>query len=238
MAKPRLSKSIHKQIDKVVKYFETKQELFAQLARSLHGNLTDDKKLRQLVHSTKFRAKDPKNLRNKLERKAYEKISEKKPFTIKEEYLFTKIEDLAGVRLIHLHTDQMNNIHSAIMSILEEHKYILVGEPTAYTWDIEYEQFFKSIGIKTDPRDSMYTSVHYIVEPNRKTKMRCELQVRTLMEEVWGEVSHIIDYPHETASIACKKQLKVLARITSSGTRLVDSIFASAAEYETIKSKA
>lgn len=237
MAKAKLSINIQKQIDKAVKYYETKQELFVQLARNLHDNLTDEKKLRQLIHSTKFRVKDPEHLRNKLERKAYETISKKKSFTITEGNLFTKIEDLAGVRLIHLHTDQMTEIHSAIMDILGEHKYILVGKPIAYTWDIEYEQFFKSIGLKTDPRDSMYTSVHYIIEPNRKTKMRCELQVRTLMEEVWGEVSHIIDYPDETESIACKKQLKVLARVTSSGTRLVDSIFASKAEYKKIKSK-
>lgn len=57
--------------------------------------------------------------------------------------------------------------------------------------------------------------------------MRIELQVRTLMEEVWGEVSHSINYPVETASISCREQLRVLARISSGCTRLVDSIFSS-----------
>jgi hypothetical protein len=45
------------------------------------------------------------------------------------------------------------------------------------------------------------------------------------MEEVWGEVDHQLNYPHETPSLACREQLKVLARVTSSATRLVDAIF-------------
>jgi len=45
------------------------------------------------------------------------------------------------------------------------------------------------------------------------------------MEEVWGEVDHVLNYPRKTKSVACAEQLKVLARVTSSATRLVDSIF-------------
>ena len=71
----------------------------------------------------------------------------------------------------------------------------------------------------------MYTSVHYVIEPNRRTKYTCELQVRTLAEEVWGEVDHTINYPIATPIIACKEQIAVLARVTSGCTRLVDSLF-------------
>jgi ppGpp synthetase/RelA/SpoT-type nucleotidyltranferase len=53
------------------------------------------------------------------------------------------------------------------------------------------------------------------------------------MEEVWGEVSHKINYPQKTKSEACQEQLKVLARITSGCKRLVDSIIVSHREYET-----
>ena len=71
----------------------------------------------------------------------------------------------------------------------------------------------------------MYTSVHYILDPQRKTPVRVELQVRTLMEEVWGEVSHSMNYPHPTKNPIVEEQLKVLARFTSGCTRLVDTIF-------------
>ena len=72
----------------------------------------------------------------------------------------------------------------------------------------------------------MYTSVHYVIESASRTKVTAEIQVRTLMEEVWGEVDHSMNYPHVTESLPCREQLKVLARVTSSATRLVDSIFA------------
>jgi ppGpp synthetase/RelA/SpoT-type nucleotidyltranferase len=60
--------------------------------------------------------------------------------------------------------------------------------------------------------------------------MTAEIQVRTLMEEVWGEVDHTMNYPYPVESLACREQLKVLARVTSSASRLVDSIFATVAE--------
>ena len=41
----------------------------------------------------------------------------------------------------------------------------------------------------------------------------CEIQVRTLFEEIWGEIDHTINYPHSTESIACKEQLKVLTKL-------------------------
>ena len=77
----------------------------------------------------------------------------------------------------------------------------------------------------------MYTSVHYVVEPVFD-QIACEIQVRTLAEELWGEVSHTVNYPEETDSIACKEQLAALARVASGCTRLVDSIFASESEHK------
>jgi putative GTP pyrophosphokinase len=71
----------------------------------------------------------------------------------------------------------------------------------------------------------MYTSVHYIIKPNSTAKITCEIQVRTLMEEVWGEVDHLINYPHKSQLISIREQIKTLARVTSSCSRLVDSIF-------------
>jgi ppGpp synthetase/RelA/SpoT-type nucleotidyltranferase len=86
--------------------------------------------------------------------------------------------------------------------------------------------------MKTEMRETMYASVHYVIELNTESRVRCELQVRTLADELWGEVSHTVDYPKPTKSIACKEQLRVLARVTSGCTRLVDSIFRSKREFE------
>jgi hypothetical protein len=111
------------------------------------------------------------------------------------------------------------------MEIFHEHRYILVEPPSAKTWDDENRQYFRNLGFETEVSATMYTSVHYVVQPNSRTELTCEIQVRTLMEEVWGEVDHLINYPKAADSLSCREQIKVLARVTSSASRLVDSIF-------------
>lgn len=85
------------------------------------------------------------------------------------------------------------------------------------------EQFARFVA---EHRDTYYTSVHYVIKPNNElSNITCEIQVRTLFEEIWGEIDHTINYPHQTEIIACKEQLRVLAKLVSTGTRLADSIF-------------
>ena len=127
--------------------------------------------------------------------------------------------------MIYLHTEQMKHIHTHLMDVFSEQKYKLIEDPTANCWDVEYENIYKAIGIATKSRESMYTTVHYVVESNQRTRITCEIQVRTLMDEVWGEVSHRVNYPQESSKEICKDQLKILARLTTGCTRLVDAIF-------------
>ena len=232
MSEIKLTKTIERQISKIVDFYEKERHHFDSLANNVLGNLLEDEELKRLIHFTRVRSKDPDRLRDKLGRKAKDAIKVGKKFAITPNNLFVEIGDLAGIRLLHLYTKQMIEIHPLIKAMLQEHNYILVDGPTAYTWDSENKHLFESIGIANDDSESMYTSVHYTVEPNRVTKMRCEIQVRTLVEEVWGEVSHKINYPHKTESESCQEQLRVLARATSSCTRLVDSIFVSNDEYK------
>jgi putative GTP pyrophosphokinase len=101
----------------------------------------------------------------------------------------------------------------------------IIEGPIARYWDIEYDDFFKAMGVKTEPNRRMYTSVHYVVDPQGPRARTAEIQVRTLAEELWGEVDHSINYPEPCDVLACKEQIKVLARVTSGCTRLVDSIY-------------
>lgn len=118
------------------------------------------------------------------------------------------------------------------MRIFDEDKYDLIEGPIARTWDDESRDLFKDMNIKTKKSPSMYASVHYIIAPNKKARITCEVQVRTLAEELWGEVDHTINYPKHSPSLPCREQIKVLARVTSSCTRLVDSIFSSHDDFE------
>jgi putative GTP pyrophosphokinase len=78
--------------------------------------------------------------------------------------------------------------------------------------------------------------VHYVLKPNRKATS--ELQVRTLLEEVWGEVDHELNYPHESTILACREQLAALARATWSCNRLIDAIYRTKADADQREAKA
>jgi len=71
-----------------------------------------------------------------------------------------------------------------------------------------------------------------VVKPQAGSPLTCEIQVRTLFEEAWGEIDHALNYPRATEILACKEQLRVLAKLASTGTRLADSIFATATQEE------
>ncbi len=232
MRKPGISEATLRQIKDSVALFESKRSDFETDAANLQNRLLANPQLKRLIHSLKWRAKDPTHLHDKLERKALKSLSDKNPFAITPANLFDSVPDLAGVRLLHLHMRQMEQLHPLIMKVFSDEGYVLIGKPEAKTWDPEYEQMFRALQLKVQRAESLYTSVHYVVKQNKTTHRRCELQVRTLAEELWGEISHTINYPHETDSIACKEQLKVLSRVVTACSRLVDSIVVSYRDHK------
>ena len=211
----------------LVAHYEANRGTFTTFLKSLQEQILASERLAPHVHSLKWRTKDPLSLEDKIFRKMEEAKETKKRFAITKENLFMKVNDLAGLRILHLNTDQLLPISIALRELFQEEAYRLFEKPSARTWDDESRGLFKDMGFKIVSRDkpSFYTSIHYVIKPNKKRDYTCEIQVRTLMEEVWGEVDHRINYPHETRFLACKEQIAALARATSTASRLVDSIF-------------
>lgn len=176
-----------------------------------------------IVHSVKMRLKDPTHLREKISRK----WNDADP--ISPHNIFEKITDLAGVRVLHLYQEQFRSIHEEILiKVNTLRDWYLPEPPKAYTWDPESKRFFEELGIGVQIKESFYTSVHYLVRPRADSQICCEIQVRTLFEEIWGEVDHSLNYPDPCPSLSCREQLRVLAKVVGAGSRLVDSIFRSA----------
>ena len=227
----KLTKAEQTNLQVLVDLFLAHSNKLQVIVENLEREILATKALASDIHSLRRRVKDPAHLLDKLERKAQEAKVKGKTFSITARNLFTKINDLAGVRLLHLHTEQFAKINLGLLQLFREHSYPLIQGPTARTWDDESRRYFADIGIRTVKSPSLYTSVHYVIRANTSVPYTCEVQVRTLMEEVWGEVDHSINYPHKTNSLACKEQILALARSTSACTRLVDSIFRSYTEY-------
>lgn len=171
------------------------------------------------VHSVKSRLKDLSHLHDKIKRKI------EAGRNIDPTNVFQQITDLAGVRVLHLHQEQFGAIHSAISEHVAAGEWVFHEPPKAYTWDPESKEYFESFGLTVEVKESFYTSIHYVVRPRPDAPAACEIQVRTLFEEIWGEIDHALNYPYPTKSIASKEQLRVLARLVSTGSRLGTSIF-------------
>lgn len=92
----------------IVKVYEENIESF-ELFHKHVKNFFESRSLSQYVHSIRHRLKDLDHLLAKIERKNTEDAAlaikeQKGPITT--ENLFTRITDLAGVRVLHLHVSQ------------------------------------------------------------------------------------------------------------------------------------
>jgi len=172
-----------------------------------------------IVHSVKTRIKSDDHLLEKVRRKNEESRA------ITADNCFQEITDFAGVRVLHLRQNDFEKIKDVIDEKVRERDWHLVETPIAYTWDPEYEQFFLDLGCRCERKDSSYTSVHFVVRPRPDSPLSCEIQVRTLFEEIWGEIDHSLNYPQPTTHASCREQLRVLAKVVGAGSRLVTSIY-------------
>jgi ppGpp synthetase/RelA/SpoT-type nucleotidyltranferase len=208
--------------DSLVALYRNQQHLFEQFKNAVVDCFRLDPKLNQsqnpTIHSIKSRLKDINHLQEKLSRKETDS-------PINESNFFERITDLSGVRILHLYQDQFPQIHDFIDSKVKSSDWFLAEKPIAYSWDPEARGFFESLGLEVKLKESYYTSIHYLIKPKESSNVCCEIQVRTLFEEIWGEIDHAINYPEPVKSKSCKEQLRVLSKLVSTGTRLADSIF-------------
>lgn len=219
---------------KLISLYEEKKYLFQQFQNAVVDSFRLEPSLSEggssTIHSIKSRLKDPSSLEDKLKRKYLGGDDD-----FNEENFFSKVTDLAGVRILHLYQDQFSKIHNFIDNKVKSADWFLVEQPIAYSWDPEAQVFFEKFGLEVKLKDSYYTSIHYLIRPKASSDICCEIQVRTLFEEIWGEIDHTINYPNPTKSKNCSEQIRVLSKLVSTGTRLADSIFRAHEEDESEK---
>jgi ppGpp synthetase/RelA/SpoT-type nucleotidyltranferase len=216
-------------IDADISVIKKDMYLYEFLHDKFISYLNRDPALKNLVHSYKSRFKDIDHLREKIPRKNAEddaRDPDKRKGHITPENIKSRITDICGIRILHLYVGQFEKIHNALMGYVNSGELSLFEAPKAYTWDPEYYSYFMRLGVKPQLKESFYTSVHYVFKPREDSDITCEVQVRTLFEEVWGEIDHKYNYPKKAENKVIQEQLKVLARVVGAGTRLSDSIFA------------
>ncbi|MGO4494908.1 hypothetical protein AB4114_03195 [Paenibacillus sp. 2RAB27] len=82
------------------------------------------------------------------------------------------------------------------------------------------------IGAKIESRISGYRSVHYLVELNltKESIVLAEIQVRTIFEEGYGEIDHLLRYPHTKVPKILEDNILLLNRIAGSADEMASFI--------------
>jgi putative GTP pyrophosphokinase len=147
------------------------------------------------VYTIRTRLKDPGHFCEKVDRKR-----KKKKRTITRENLFDEIEDLAGLRIVTMYRWAFPPIHQFITT-KNPWWEVIEDKVEAYYVFPEDKVRMEAVGLKPTLRDdNPYTSIHYIVTPPGQRLPKCEIQVRGLHLEAFGEVDHTLRYPDKKPS--------------------------------------
>ena len=184
------------------------------------GFIADTLRTHEKIHSVKSRVKDSERLIEKIIRKTAnrkEKYGEDFQFSAgnyKEE-----INDLIGVRAIHIFKEDWEDIHDFISKTWK------VIEITANVREGDDTKRFEELDIQIHSRKSGYRSVHYLIEffPTSQ-KVIAEIQVRTIFEEGYGEIDHQLRYSHSQIPEVLALNLLLFNRIAGSSDEMASLI--------------
>ena len=172
------------------------------------------------IHSVKSRVKSSERLIQKIVRKTTdrkEKYGDDFQFSV--ENYKEEINDLIGIRAIHIFKQDWERIHEFILNTWK------VIEITANVRDGDETKRFKDLDIQIKSRPSGYRSVHYLIEfyPTNE-KVIAEIQVRTIFEEGYGEIDHQLRYSHKEIPEVLASNLLLFNRIAGSADEMASLI--------------
>lgn len=174
--------------------------------------------LNQHVHSVRWRIKDSAHLMAKILRKQLQQSPKYQDISV--DNYAAIITDLIGIRVLHLFKDDALILDHYIREKYHFYEtptcFYRLGDDTSYLSD---ERFVKKV------HDIGYRSIHYIIETGDKDdRVYVEIQMRTLFEEGWSEIDHIIRYPNLSDDPDIEHFLKLFNSSASFADEMANSI--------------
>lgn len=208
--------------------FFQKADKYLQIAQSLSNSIANVPN----VHSTRLRVKNPYNLIEKIIRKNSDKDRDVK---IDKTNYTVEITDLVGVRALHLYKKDWKEIDFFIKK-----NWDLLETPKAYFREGDDKvilDMYRENGCEILQHPFGYRSIHYIIkiEISKEIQSICEIQVRTIFEEGWSEIDHIIRYPYMTKDKILAGYLGLLNKICGSADDMATFIDAFVEKYKMLK---
>ena len=165
-------------------------------------------KLKAMIgaYIVRYRVKDPEHVIDKIIRKA------KDGRIITKDNFLDEIDDFVGLRVLHLFKNNWEEIFDAVSK-----EYAAKEQPVAYHRKGDDPVFLKrceDLGLQPKERAAGYRSIHYVaVVPVLSTTFKCEIQIRTVFEDAWSEIDHLVRYPNNTGNELLNSYLMMFNRL-------------------------
>jgi ppGpp synthetase/RelA/SpoT-type nucleotidyltranferase len=132
-----------------------------------------------------------------------------------------EINDYGGLRLLCLFEDDIFDVHRGFIKMLHDKHYALKC-CSVYNWNTKSTNILKqdidkyftlhNKDFEKIKRTSGYKSVHYVVKQSGLKAEWIEVQLRTLVQDVWGELEHSISYKKGGIHPHIKKSFYLLSK--------------------------
>jgi len=201
------------QRDNILIAFFKQQEKYEKIAECIVRVIRDDPSApKESIHTILYRIKDKTRLIEKIEQENSTSAKDVKPITHKN--FQDRIGDIIGIRVICLRLSDILKVEAYLQLLVEEKIFQLMREP----------DHKRSFVLPIDPGEaapqninlqySGYSSIHYQVKLGENSgvseefkTIQVELQLRTILEEAWGEIDHKYRYAYSRVGDAIPEHI-------------------------------
>jgi len=185
----------------LISFFKEKEK-YKKLAEYIVHLIRDDPSSpKESLHTIIYRIKDEARLIEKIDEENKQLGVEAGPITQKN--FQERVGDLLGIRLICLRLSDIKRVEAYLGLLAEEKIFRFVRRPDRKRSFVLPVDPSEAIPEGLDLRYTGYSSIHYQVALGENSNatdefngLQIELQLRTILEEAWGEIDHKYRYVH------------------------------------------
>lgn len=183
----------------LISFFKVKEK-YEKLAEYIVHLIRDDPSSpKESLHTITYRIKDEARLIEKIDEENKQLEVEAAPITQKN--FQERVGDLLGIRLICLRLSDIKRVEAYLGLLAEEKILRFIRKPDQKKSFVLPVDPGEAIPEGLDLRYSGYSSIHYQVELGENSDatdelkgLQIEFQLRTILEEAWGEIDHKYRY--------------------------------------------
>ena len=195
--------------------FLNEKERYKKLAEYIVHLIRDDPSSpKGSLHTIVYRIKDELRLIEKIDEQNKVLVDGEPP--ISEKNYQVKVGDLLGVRMICLRLSDVDKVETYLRLLSEEKILRFIKGPDKKRSFILPVEPGESISGGIDLRYSGYSSIHYQVAlgensdpPSGLEDLQVEFQLRTILEEAWGEIDHKYRYMRSRSGVTLPDYIQI-----------------------------